>query len=127
MISVDLRTLFNSSQSLGQIANLPLKGKAAFRIAKVVGLVNIELEALDTARENLIGQYVENREANPIKYVSKTKAEKKESQEALTKEMEELFDTEVEINTERVRQEILENVEGVRPIWLSTLDWLFEE
>jgi hypothetical protein len=116
-----------SSQSLGELSNLPLKGKIAFRFAKVVTLVNIELEAMDKARENVIGQYIKDREATPLVYVGKNKTERKESEVVFNNEMDELLDSTIELNTEPIDPAVLDDVDGVRPIVLSTLAWLFEE
>ena len=125
-IETTLRTLMGSSQSLGELSTLRLKGKVAFRFAKVITIVNIELEALDKARENIIGQYVQDRECAPPTYIGENKAERKESETKFNNEMEELLDTTVELNTEPINPTVLDDVDGVRPIALSTLQWLFE-
>ena len=123
-IKTNIRTLLESASPLREISNLALKGKTAFRFAKVINIVNVELAATDEALKNLREQYMEN-EKPPVVYKGKNKAERLESEAVFSSEFEELMNTEVELNTEQIEPSVLDNVEGVKPITLSSLKWLW--
>jgi len=126
-IKISIRDLVNSSQALGDISNLKLKGKHALRISRVVTVVNVELQNLEAAMKSLRAQYWQDPDAQSPEYVGKTKKEREATEKAFRIQVDETLDEEVELNTEKIDPAIFDEVNDVRAVVLSVLKWLWIE
>jgi len=115
-MKVKVAQLVGSSEPLGKLMTQPMPSATAFRCAKTLKAVQAELESYDEARKNLIEQHGKDGEIKP----------KDKGWDKFIKGMEELMETEVKIDAEKIKEENLSKVE-ISPADILALDWIIEE
>jgi len=115
-MKVKVGQLVGSSEPLGKLMTQPMPSATAFRCAKTLKAVQAELESYEEARKNLIEQHGKDGEIKP-----EDKGWKK-----FIAGMEELMETEVKVDAEKIKEENLSKVE-IAPADILALDWIIEE
>ena len=116
MNKIKLSMLVGSSEPLGRLMTQPMPSATAFRCAKTLKSVQSEIEAFEEARKNLIEQHGKDGEIKP----------KDKGWDKFIAGYEELMETEVKIDTEKIKEENLSKVE-ISPADILALDWIIEE
>ncbi len=121
MNSVKLATIVDPDciEALNGLLRLKMNATVAFNIMEVITKIEPIIENFNKTRQNLIEKYGEKIEDDKIMI-------KEENKELWTKEIEELLNTEVEIDIKKINRKALDNLE-IEPIKLIKLKWLFEE
>lgn len=111
-----LRELVDASQALRELADTRLRGSTAFLIARIVRVVNIELDSFDAGRKAIFEKFgvAEGQEVGP---------DQKVEAEA---EFGKLLDTELTLTFEPVPIELLNDVE-IKPSVLVDLGRFLKE
>lgn len=112
MIKVKIKELLEAVDSMNKLVEKPLRFKLAYKIARIARVVNDEIQAYETARNKLIEQYAERDENNQI---IKTKdgniTVDKDKRNDFLVELEELYNTDIDLNVEPIYGEELENLD----------------
>mgnify|MGYP001497026414 CR=1 FL=1 len=115
-MKVKLGQIVAGSEPLGRLMGEKVGVQTAFRMAGVLKKVQAELETYDETRKGLIEKHGKDGEIKP---------ESKNWEKFLT-EMNELLETEVKLDVEKVKSENLAKIE-CSATDLVALDWLIEE
>ena len=112
MIKVKLSDLVNSVETLQKLAQKDFKAKLAWSIARLLKSAETEIQSFNEARLNLIKKYGEKDENGEL--ITDDKGNCKISTESVnnfTDELNELMNTEVEINANKIDMVLLEDIE----------------
>ena len=112
MIKVKLSDLVNSVETLQKLAQKDFKAKLAWSIARLLKSAEAEIQSFNEARLNLIKKYGEKDENGEL--ITDDKGNCKintESVNNFTAELNELMNTEVEINANKIDMALLEDIE----------------
>ena len=115
-MKVKVAQLVGSSEPLGKLMTQPMPSATAFRCAKTLKAVQAELESYEEARKNLIEQHGKDGEIKP----------EDKGWDKFIAGMEELMETEVKVDAEKIKEENLSKVE-ISPADILALDWIIEE
>ena len=88
-------TINNAFPALCKLAKLDVKAAEAVRLARLLGKIETELKPLEGAQRKLFEKYGEKTEDGRYEI-------KPENREAFSKEGKELFETEIDIDTDRI-------------------------
>lgn len=112
MIKVKISDLVNSTETLQKLAQQDFKAKLAWSIARLLKAAEAEIQSFNDARMNLIKKYGEKDENGELitDEGGNCKIEK-DSISDFTNELNELVNTEVEINANRIDLNLLEDVD----------------
>lgn len=120
-MKITLLILENSTIALQQVIKSDkIKAKIGFRLSTIIDDIDIQLKRLNATKLNIFTKYgekVENSDQITIKPESK-------NFEIFKKELNELYNEEVEIETLGITKEDIENVE-ISVEKLKTINWLF--
>ena len=127
MIKVKISDLVNSTETLQKLAKKDFKAKLAWSIARLLKSAETEIQGFNEARVNLIRKYGEKDESNEL--ITDEKGNCKiipEEIENFSKELNELMDSEVEINGSKLKMDLLEDVDFT-PSDMAVLEPFIEE
>lgn len=111
MIKVKISELLNSTDTLQKLAQQDFKAKLAWSIARLLKAAEAEIQNFNETRMNLIRKYGEKDENGEL--VTDEKGNCKIGNEYInnfSNELNELIDTEVEINANKIDIKLLEEV-----------------
>lgn len=112
MITITINDLLNSVETLQKIAQKDFKAKLAWSIARLLKSAETEIQAFNETRMNLIKKYGEKDENGEL--ITDEKGNCKimtENVNTFTEELNELINTEVEINANKIDFNLLENID----------------
>ena len=112
MIQVKISDLINSTETLQKLSQKDFKAKLAWQIARLLKSAENEIQEFNTTRMNLIKKYGEKDENDEL--ITDEKGNCKinaDMTEEFSKELNELIDTTVEINANKINIELLENID----------------
>ena len=112
MIKVKLSDLLNSTETLQELSKKDFKAKLAWSIARLLKAAEVEIQNFNDTRMNLIRKYGEKDENGELisDEGGNCKIEK-DKVEVFTNELNELINTEIEINANKIKIELFENTE----------------
>ena len=112
MINVKIVDLVNSTETLQKLSQKDFKAKLAWQISRLLKAAETEIQSFNEARMNLIRKYGEKDESDEL--VTDEKGNCKIDNSVLnefTSELNDLMNTEVEINASKIKIEQLENLD----------------
>ena len=112
MISVKISDLLNSTETLQKLAKKDFKAKLAWTVARLLKAAEAEIQSFNETRMNVIRKYGEKDENGEL--LTDEKGNCKVLPENVTdfsNELNELMATEVEINANKIKIELLEDIE----------------
>ena len=112
MINTALRNIVESADIMRELSGKSLKGRAAFRVARLLREVEKEFTLFNEKRVDLIKEYAQKDENGEIK--SEENGNVTLDPDRLTEfyqKLEELLNTEVEINAEKIDTVDLDDIE----------------
>lgn len=112
MITVTISELINSTETLKKLANKELKAKLAWSVARLLKSADQEIQDFNDARMKLIRQYGEKDENGEL--ITDERGNCKildEDVQKFTDELNELTNTTVEINANKINIEDIENID----------------
>lgn len=112
MIKVKISELIDNTEVLQKLSRTSLKAKTAWQVARILKAADKEVQEFNETRMNLIKKYGEKDESNEL--ITDESGNCKIVPEHLvdfTKELNELVNTEVEINANKVTINDLENID----------------
>ena len=111
MINVTLRELDLATPALRKISQANVNAKTAFQIAKILGVIDVELKQLDKIRYALFEKYSQHDENGKIQLDENDNVVvSKDNVEAFTKEFNELMATEVSLNINSLDVELISEI-----------------
>lgn len=112
MITISISELMNSTETLQKLAHKELKAKLAWSIARLLKAADAEIQSFNEARMNLIKKYGEKDENGEL--VTDEKGNCKILDDEIrnfTEELNELMNSKIEINANKIRIEELETLD----------------
>ena len=112
MIKVKISDLLNSTETLQKLAQKDFKAKLAWSIARLLKSAEAEIQGFNDTRMNLIKKYGEKDENGEL--ITDEKGNCKIGNEVLTEfttELNDLINEEVEINANKIKIELLEEID----------------
>ena len=103
MINVKISDLLNSTEALQKLANKELKARLAWSVSKLLKAADKEISDFNDTRMNLIKKYGEKDESGEL--ITDEKGNCKiiaDNMDAFTDELNELMNTDVEINANKI-------------------------
>ena len=111
MIKVRIADLLNSTATLQKLANANLKARTAWQVAKLLKIADSEIQDFNTTRMKVINKYGEKDENdNLITDEAGNCKIKEDCIEDFTNELNELLGSEVEIATNKIKLDDLEDL-----------------
>ena len=111
MINVTLRELDLATPALRKISQVNVNAKTAFQIAKILGVIDVELKQLDKTRYALFEKYSQHDENGKIQLDENDNVVvSKDNVEVFTKEFSELMATEVTLNIDSLDIELISGI-----------------
>ena len=126
MINITLEQLINSADGLKALSEKKLKARCAFAVGRLLKAVDGEMETFNNARMELIKKYGEKDENDEL--ISDDKGNVHIPTIAIDQfnnELKELLDTPIEINTNKIKLEDVEDIEFT-PIEIAQLEDFIE-
>ena len=126
MITVKILDLVNSTETLQKLAKQNFKAKLAWTLARLLKAAEGEIQGYNEARLNLIKKYGEKDESGEL--ITDEKGNCKILPESLTNfntELNELLESEVEINSNKINFALLEDI-NFTPTEMSLLEPFIE-
>lgn len=112
MIQVKIADLLNSTETLQKLSQKDFKAKLAWTIARLLKAAEGEIQSFNDTRMNLIKKYGEKDENGEL--ITDENGNCKINPEEIdifSKELNELIDSEVEINANKIKMDLLENID----------------
>lgn len=126
MITITLEQLVNSTEGLKGLSEKPLKARCAYAVGKIIKAADAEMSNFNETRMELIKKYGEKREDGELNSDANGNVMiPVELREEFNKEMQELLDTPVEINANKIKLDDIKNVEFT-PAEMAQLDEFIE-
>lgn len=127
MIEVKLRDVINSAEVMRTLSTQQLKGKVAFRVARLLRELEKEFTLFNEKRADLIKEYGQKDENGELKTNENGDfmLEPERAQEFYNM-MDELLNTDLSINAEKIAFEDIENVEFT-PTQILSIENFIEE
>ena len=126
MITIKLETLINGAESLRALSQKPLKARCAYAVSKILKAAETEMANFNEARMNLIRKYGEKDENDELVTDENGNAHViPENIEEFTKELNDVLDSDVDINANKVRIDDLDDVKFT-PTEMVQLDEFIE-
>ena len=111
MIKVKIADLLNSTETLQKLSQQDFKAKLAWSIARLLKSAESEIQSFNETRMNLIRKYGEKDENGELITDDKNNCKiKNEVIEQFSAELNELINTEVEINANKIDIKLLEDI-----------------
>lgn len=127
MIKVKILDLLNSVEILRKLSQQDFKAKTAWQIVRLLKAAENEIQGFSEARMNLITKYAEKDENGAlIKDDNDNVKLVPETMEAFSAEVNELLESEIEINANKLSIEQLENADFT-PSEMAMLEPFIEE
>ena len=112
MIKVKLIDLINSTETLQKLAQKDFKAKLAWSIARLLKAAEVEIQSFNEARTNLIKKYGEKNEKGELITDEKGNCKILETGvKEFNTELNELVESEVEIQANKIKIEMLEDLD----------------
>ena len=112
MITVKISDLLNSTETLQKLAQKDFKAKLAWSIARLLKAAETEIQSFNETRMNLIKKYGEKDENGELVTDDKGNCKiENENIDEFTKELNELIETTVEINANKIKMDLLEDID----------------
>ena len=111
MINVKISDLLNATETLQKLAQKDFKAKLAWTISKLLKQAEVEIQSFNETRMTLVKKYGEKDENDEL--ITDDKGNCKIVQESIddfSNELDELLNTEVEINANKIQMSLLEDV-----------------
>lgn len=119
-VKIKLSQLVSSAESLGRLGGQPLPARQAFLLGKTLKAVNSELESYNATRLETCKRFgTEDKKKGQFEIPE-------ENLEAFNKEFQDLLNTEVELNVDKLKLADLGNA-NLSGSDVVVLDWLIEE
>lgn len=126
MITISLGQLLNSAEGLRGLSQKPLKARCAYAVGKILKAADSEMSSFNEARMNLIRKYGEKDENGELKSDENGNVHIiSESLATFNSELQELLDTNVEINANKIKMDDIGEVEFT-PSEMTQLDAFIE-
>ena len=110
MITLKISDLVNSTETLQKLAQQDFKAKLAWTVARLLKAADVEIQSFNDTRMNLIKKYGEKDENGELKTDEKGNCRiLPENLGLFTNELNELMDTEVEINANKIKIDLFED------------------
>ena len=112
MIKVKISDLLNATETLQKLAQKDFKAKLAWTISKLLKQAETEIQSFNETRMTLVKKYGEKDENDEL--ITDDKGNCKIVQECIddfSNELDELLNTEVEINANKIQMSLLEDIE----------------
>lgn len=111
MIEIKLATIVNSVEILQKIANSPIKGKTAYKVAKLLRKIEEEMSLFNDGRTKIIDYYaIKDEDNKPIVEDGNFKIDPNKITE-FNKEVDNLLNTTISINANPIPLEEIEEIE----------------
>lgn len=127
MINTKLRNIVESADIMRELSTKTLKGRAAFRVARLLRELEKEFTLFNEKRVDLIKEYAQKDENGEMK--SDDKGNVSLDEERLTEfyqSLEDLLNTDIEINAEKIDAADLEEAEFT-PAQIITIEAFINE
>ena len=112
MINVKISELLNSTETLQKLSQKDFKAKLAWSIARLLKAAETEIQSFNDTRMNLIKKYGEKDESGELITDEKGNCKiEPNAIESFSNELNELLNTEVEINVNKIKVDQLEEVD----------------
>ena len=122
MISITLEQLVNSTEGLRELSQKTLKARPAYAVAKILKAAEAEMTGFNDTRMNLIKKYGEKKDDGELNTDENGNVHiASESLADFNKELQELLDTRIEINANKIRIEDIGDV-NFTPAEMAQLD-----
>lgn len=130
MITVKVSDVLNSEDTLKKLMDISMKGRVAYKIARIAREVDKESQLFNDERNKLIEKYAERDEEGNYKYNSNEQiyidTKNSEVVKLFSDELNELLETEIEINVEKLSLDDLDET-GLTPKDFNKLMAFIEE
>lgn len=110
MIVIKMEDVLNAIPFLKEISNKSFKGAISFKIGRIIRELNKELELFENARQKIIDIYA-IRDANGQILMDEKNQIKLTNFNSFNKELQELLNTTIEINVEKIPISVFDNIE----------------
>lgn len=124
MIKVDMLSILNASKVFSELAETNFSGAVAFKIARLIREMNKEIEDFDKQRANIAREYGAKDDNGELIIENNNIRIDPERIEDCNKELEELFNTEVELNANKLRYTDIEGAEITPQQAISIMDFI---
>lgn len=111
MIKLTLNDIMRAVQPLRQLSEKSFRGATSFKIARLIRELDNELQLFDKNRMEVIKKYAETDEDGRMKEKDGNVQILEGEIDNCNKELQELFEAEVEINAEKIPIEVFESIE----------------
>ena len=112
MINITINDMLNSQNVFREIANMPIKMRTSFAIARIIRNLETELETFEKTRQELIQMYGEKNDDGSLKINEDGNIIiASENIEKYNKEIQDLLNEEITIAAEPLRIEDMEYIE----------------
>ena len=112
MITVKISELLNSTETLQKLSQKDFKAKLAWSIARLLKAAEAEIQSFNDTRMNLIKKYGEKDENGELITDENGNCKINPADiDVFSKELNELIDSEVEINANKIKMDLLENID----------------
>ena len=112
MIKLKISDLLNSTEALQKLAGKELKAKLAWQVSRVLKLAEKEIQDFNETRMNLIKKYGEKDENGELVTDENNNCKiNNESINDFSNELNELIESEIEINANKIKIEDIENID----------------
>lgn len=127
MISVKLLDIIDASPILRKLAESTFSGAVAFKIARLIKACEIELQTFEESRRKIIEEYGEKDENGELKIFDNQQIKvKEEYREKCAVSLNELLNTEIELNVNKIPINSLEQID-ITPNELIKMEAFIEE
>lgn len=112
MITITINDLINSTETLQKLSQKDFKAKLAWSIARLLKAAEVEIQSFNDTRMSLIKKYGEKDEQGELITDDKGNCKiENDKIEAFTNELNELLNSEIEINANKIDFNLLENID----------------
>lgn len=112
MITVKISDLLNSTETLQKLSQKDFKAKLAWSIARLLKSAEAEIQSFNDTRMNLIKKYGEKDENGEIITDENGNCKIQSGDvDIFGKELNELIESEVEINANKIKMDLLEDID----------------
>lgn len=112
MITITINDLINSTETLQKLSQKDFKAKLAWSIARLLKAAEVEIQSFNDTRMSLIKKYGEKDEQGELITDDKGNCKiENDKIEAFTGELNELLNSEIEINANKIDFNLLENID----------------
>lgn len=122
MITMTMNDIFNAVPTLREISTKEFPGFVTFKIARIIRELDKEIQLFETEREKIAYKFGEKEENGELIALENGNIKIPEDKiEECNKELQELFNTEVEINASKLPVNIFETIE-MTPVQAMNLE-----